>query len=177
MYDYQPPRKNAKAKILCLLLFAASAVAFVGSVFVPAYPIILQSIGIFLLVPCIQILGRYVVLRYLYRVRPYEDGSADLEVYTYRGGDRMQLVCRVALSEITATAPLTSENKKPPHGLRRYNYCPDIGPADALVLSVTNGDGDCQILLTPDEMMRAMLENACPPQTAVKDRPQEGEEQ
>lgn len=160
MYDYKPPRRNATAKILCLLLFAASAVAFVGSAFVPAYPIILQSLGLLLLVPFIQIFGRYLVLRYLYRVRPYEDGSADLEIYTYRGGDRMQLVCRVALSEITAAVPLTRENKKPPHGVRRYNYCPDIGPTGALVLSVTNGDGDCEILLSPDEHMTALLQNA-----------------
>ena len=152
-------RKNATAKILCALLFAAAAVAFVGSAFLPAYPAILQSVGLLLLVPFIQIFGRYVVLRHLYRVRPYEDGSADLEVYVYRGGDRMQLVCRVAFSEIVATAPLTKANKKPPHGIRRYNYCPDIGPVDAMVLSVTNGDGNCEILLTPDETLRAMLEN------------------
>ena len=176
MYDYKPPRKNAAAKILCTSLFAAAAAAFVGSAFVPAYPFILQVIGLFLLVPFIQILGRYVVLRYLYRIRPYEDGSADLEVYTYRGGDRMQLVCRVALSEITAAAPLTKENKKPPHGLRRYNYCPDIGPVGALVLSVTNGDGDCEILFSPDETMANMLQNACPRQTAAQDQKQGDDE-
>ena len=170
MYDCKPARKNPTAKILCLFLFAAAAVAFVGSAFVPAYPFVLQAVGLFLLVPFIQIFARYIVLRYLYRVRSYEDGSADLEVYTYRGGDRMQLVCRVSLSEITAAAPLTKENKKPPHGLRRYNYCPDIGPVGALVLSVTNGDGDCEILLTPDETMKDMLQNACPRQTAAQDQ-------
>lgn len=169
MYDYIPPRKNANAKIICLLLFAASAVAFVGSAFVKAYPIILQSIGLVLLVPCIQILGRYVVLRHLYRIRTYEDGTADLEIYTYRGGDRMQLVCRVALFEITAVTPLTKANKRPPRGVHRYNYCPDIAPADALVLSVTNGDGDCEILLSPDEAMRDMLTNACPRQETIKE--------
>ncbi len=169
MYDCKPARKNATAKVLCVLLFMAAATAFAGSAFVPAYPFILQAVGLFLLVPFIQILARYVVLRYLYRVHPYEDGSADLEVYTYRGGDRMQLVCRVALSEITAAVPLTKENKKPPHGLRRYNYCPDIGPVGALVLSVTNGDGDCEILLTPDETMKDMLQNACPRQETIKE--------
>ena len=169
MYEYKPPRQNATAKILCALLFAAAAVAFVGSAFVPAYPVILQSVGLLLLIPFIQIFGRYLVLRHLYRVRPYEDGNADLEVYVYRGGDRMQLVCRIAFSEIVATAPLTKANKKPPHGIRRYNYCPDIGPVGALVLSVRNGDGDCEILLTPDDTLRAMLENACPRQTAIQE--------
>ena len=38
---------------------------------------------------------------------------------------------------------LSEENKKPPQNLRRYNYCPDIRPQNALVLSITNRDGDC----------------------------------
>ena len=163
MYEYRPPHRNARAKVICAALFAAAAVAFAGSALVPLYPVILQCLGLALLVPFIQVLGRFVVLQYLYRVRPYEDGSADLEVYTYRGGNRMQLVCRVAFSEIRRVTPLTGQNKKPPHGLRRYNYSPDIAPVGAIVLSVTNGDGDSEILLVPDEMLRAMLENAAPP--------------
>ena len=160
MYDYRPPRQNATARIAVLCLLAASAVAFFGSVHVPKYPSILQALGIALFIPIIQLTTRYLFTSYLYRVHPYEDGSTDLEIYAYRGGARMQLVCRIGLSEITAAAPLSDANKKPPHRKRRYNYCMDIGPADALVLSVTNADGDCELLLCPDATLRELLTNA-----------------
>ena len=158
MYDYQPPRQNAIARLLTVLLFALSAACFVLSSFLPTLAVIPQAIGLALLVPAIQIVTRYVVTRYLYRICPYEDGNTDLDIYAYRGGARMQLVCRVGLEEITAAKPLSGENAKPPHGTRRYNYCPDIRPQNALVLSITNRDGDCEIVFCPDERMAALLE-------------------
>ena len=160
MYDYKPTRTNATAKIAALLFLAAAVIAFVGSGMVPKYPSILQCIGLCMLVPVIQITARYLILQYLYRLREREGGGADLEIYTYRGGARMQLVCRVGLSEITATAPLTAENCRAPKGIRRYNYHPDMKPASGLVLSITNGDGDCEILLSPDAYLREVLEGA-----------------
>ncbi len=157
MYDYKPTRTNAKAKIAVLICLAASAIAFVGGGTVPKYPSILQCIGLCLLVPVIQITARYLILQYLYRLRQQDDGSVDLDIYTYRGGARMQLVCRVGLSEITAVAPLTAANKRSPHGVRRYNYHPDLKPTAGLVLSITNGDGDCEILLAPDAHLTEVL--------------------
>ena len=160
MYDHRPIRTNANAKIAVLVCLAAAVIAFVGGSTVPKYPAILQCIGLCLLVPVIQITARYLILQYLYRLRTYDDGSADLEIYTYRGGARMQLVCRVGLAEITAAVPLTSENCRAPKGMRRYNYHPDLKPAEGLVLSITNGDGDCEILLAPDAYLREVLERA-----------------
>ena len=158
MYDHQPSRQNTIARMLTVALIALSAASFAASAFVPTLAVIPQAVGLALLVPAIQIITRYVVTRYLYRLRPYEDGNTDLEIYTYRGGTRMQLVCRVGLEEITAAAPLSAENAKPPHGVRRYNYCPDMRPAHALVLSITNGDGDCEIIFCPDEKLTALLQ-------------------
>lgn len=158
MYDYQPPRQNAIARLLTVTLIALAAASFVISAFVPTLAVIPQAVGLALLVPAIQIVTRYVVIRYLYRLCPYEDGNTDLEIYAYRGGARMQLVCRIGLEEITAAKPLSSENAKPPHGLRRYNYCPDMRPAHALVLSITNRDGDCEVILCPDEKMTELLQ-------------------
>ena len=157
MYDYQPHRQNAIAALLALALLALAAVSFVVAALVPAFATIPQAVGLLLLVPMIQIVTRYLVTRYLYRIRPYEDGNVDLEVYAYRGGARMQLICRVGLEEITATAPLTAANRKPPEGIRRYNYARDIRPKEALVLSITNEDGDCQILLCPDARLTEIL--------------------
>ena len=160
MYEYKPQRTNNTAKLAALLCFAITVIAFVGAAMVPKYPSILQCVGLCFLIPVIQITARYLILQYLYRVREREDGGVDLEIFAYRGGARMQLVCRVGLSEITAAAPLSGANKKAPHGIRRYNYHPDMGPQNGLVLSVTNGDGDCEILLSPDEGLSDILTRA-----------------
>ena len=157
MYEYKPARSNATAKLAVLLCLAATAAAFVTSAQVPKYPSILQALGLCFLVPAIQITARYLILQYLYRVKQNEDGGVDLEVLTDRWGARMQLVCRVGLSEITAAAPLATANKKAPRGIRRYNYHPDMKPQGGLVLSITNGDGDCEILLSPDEGLCEIL--------------------
>ena len=157
MYDYRPPRSNYNAHLVVLWLFLLSAASFISSAFVPKFPALLQSLGLLLLVPAIQLIARYMAVSYLYRLHTLEDGTTDLEVFSYRGGDKMQLVCRVGLYEITGTAALGKENRRAPKGVHRYNYSPDLSPKDALVLSVTNGDGDCEILLCPDEKLQEIL--------------------
>ena len=160
MYDYRPPRRNVLARLLVLGLSLLAIIFFVISAQLPALAVLFQTLALILLLPIIQLITRYIVLRHLYRLRSYESGEADLEIYTYRGGDRMQLVCRVGLEEITAVTPLGNANRRPAKGMRRYNYSPDIRPAEATVLSVTNGDGDCEILLCPNEKMLEILQAA-----------------
>ena len=157
MYECRPSRKSNRAKLLAAALLLLAVTAFAASSLVPQYPSILQCVGLILLIPLIQITARYLVLQYLYRVRMREDGVLDLEVFTYRGGARMQLVCRVGLDELTAVKVLCADNAKPTHGIRRYNYHPDMAPREGLVLSVANGDGTCEILLALDERLFAIL--------------------
>lgn len=157
MYDYQPPHKNNTAKKVLLCLFAATVAAFVGAALVPRYPVVLQSLGLCFCIPIIQITVRFVLTRYLYRLREREDGGIDLEIYIYRGGKNMQLVCRVGLDEVTAAVPLGGQNRKPPEGIKRYHYCPDMAPSEGLVVSLTNGDGDFELLLAPDEYLTQLL--------------------
>lgn len=157
MYQFKPTRKNARARVLVLSLFAAAAACFVLASQLERLSVIPQSVGLVLLLPAIQLLSRFVVTQYLYRITPREGHAPDLEIFAYRGGSKMQLVCRVGLDEITALADLTDENRKPPRAVRRHNYCVDLAPPDAVVLSIKNGDGECELLLTPDATMRAML--------------------
>ena len=166
MYEYRPPRRNHKAHIMVLLLLLLAGCFFAVSGIVPRYPAIPQTLGLFLLVPVVQLVARYMAVQYLYRLHEMEDGSTDLEVFSYRGGAQMQLICRVALFEITATAPLTPETRRPKKGLKRYGFSPDLAPERGLVLSVTNEDGDCEILLCPDEAMERILTAA--PAEAVR---------
>ena len=160
MYEYRPPRKNITARLLVLGLLLLAVAFFILSAQLPQLSLPFQALGILLLLPIIQLVTRYLVLRHLYRIVPYESGEVDLEVYTYRGGDRMQLVCRVGLEEITAIAPLSAANRRAPRGMRRYNYAPDLRPQEATVLSITNGDGDCEVLLCPDERILHVLQSA-----------------
>ena len=173
IYEYKPSRGNGKARIATVLLLLAALIALVGSALVPSYPFILQCVGLCLLIPVIQITARYLVVRYLYRLREREDGTVDFEVFSYRGGARMQLVCRVALAEIKAARPLDAENRAAPHGLRRYTYHPDMLPDTGLVLSVTNYEGDCEILLAPDAYMTDVFARAAEQAAAGTEEAQE----
>ena len=160
IYEYRPPRGNGKARTATALLLLAALIAFAGSALVPIYPLILQCVGLCLLIPVIQITARYLVVQYLYRLRERADGTVDFEVFSYRGGARMQLVCRVSLAEIRATAPLDGTNRAPAGNLRRYTYPPDMRPDAGLVLSVTNYEGDCEILISPDQYLTDVLTRA-----------------
>lgn len=160
MYEYRPPRQNVIARVLVLGLLLLAIAFFILSAQLPQLAVPFQALGLLLLLPIIQIVTRYLATRYLYRLVPYESGEVDFEVYAYRGGSRMQLVCRVGLDEITATAPLSDANRRAPRGMRRYNYAPDIRPQSAVVLSITNGDGDCEVLISPDERIFAALQSA-----------------
>lgn len=157
MYEYRPQKGNNTAGKVVFCLFLAAAVCLIGSALVPRYPVILQALGVCLFIPIIQITVRFLLSRYLYRLCTTEDGRTDFEVYLYRGGKQMQLVCRVGLDEITAARELTAENSTPPKGIRRYHYHPDKSPSKGLVLSVTNGDGDCEVLISPDEYLTAVF--------------------
>lgn len=159
-YECRPPRGNYYAHLFVMLFFLLSGGCFATSGFIRELAVLWQSLGILLLFPAIRLIGKYMAAQYLYRVRTLEDGSVDLDVFLYRGGAKMQLVCRVGLDEITAVTPLTRENRRAPKGLRRYTYCADLAPARALVLSVTNADGECEVLLSHDEALATILSSA-----------------
>lgn len=160
MYEYRPARQNVIARVLILGLLLLAVAFFILSAQLPQLAVPFQALGLVLLLPIIQLVTRYLVTRYLYRLVPYESGEVDFEVYSWRGGDRMQLVCRVGLEEITAVTPLSATNRRAPRGMRRYNYAPDMRPTAATVLSITNGDGACEVLICPDEKMLHAFQNA-----------------
>ena len=156
-YEYKPKRQNYKANgvVFALVLLAIACLIVAG--FVPTYGVLVQSLAIILFVPAIYMTGKYLITRYLYRVRTLEDGSVDLDVYAYRGGSKMQLVGRVGLNEITHVARRDKENRRPAKGMERYSYCADILPEDVMVVSITNEDGDCEIVLAYDDTLYRLL--------------------
>ncbi len=156
-YDYRPNRQNYTAHSLVMLLFLFSGISFGLSGFFPTVSVPCQILGLGLLLPAIQLIARYMAASYLYRLHTYEDGRTDLEIFSYRGGDKMQMVCCVGLSEITASVPLAKENARAPKGVKRYAYAQDLCPQRALVLSISNADGECEVLFCPDEYITRVI--------------------
>ena len=159
-YDYRPIRQNYTAHALTVMLFLLSGVSFGFSTVLPPHSIPWQVLGLSLLLPAIQLIARYMASRYLYRLHTYEDGRTDLEIFLYRGGDKMQMICCVGLDEITAAAPLSRENARAAKGIKRYNYAQDLRPREALVLSLSNADGVCEVLFCPDEYIARVIADA-----------------
>lgn len=156
-YEYKPKRQNYRAHGAVLALAILAIACLVGAGFMPAYGVLVQSLAIILFVPAIYLTGKYLITRYLYRVRTLEDGSVDLDISAYRGGTKMQLVGRVGLCEITRVARLDAGNRRAAKGMERYTYCADISPDDAMVVSITNEDGDCELLLAYNDTLYRLL--------------------
>ncbi len=162
-YECKPKRRNRKAHGTVLALVLAAVALLVGAGFIPAYGVLVQTLAILLFVPAIYLAGKYLIMQYLYRVHMLEDGSVDLDIYLYRGGTKMQLVGRMGLVEITNVALLAKENRRPAKGMKRYSYCMDMAPDKAIVLSISNEDGECEVLLSYDETLAQLLRDATAP--------------
>ena len=159
-YDCRPIRQNYTAHAIVVLLFVFSGVSFALSGFMPPSGVLWQMLGLVLLLPAIQLIARYMASRYLYRLHVYEDGRADLEIFLYRGGDKMQMVCCVSLADITAAAPLCANNARAPKGVKRQDYAPDLHPLRALVLSVSHAESVYEVLFCPDEYLTRVINDA-----------------
>lgn len=162
-YECKPKRRNHKAHGAVLALVLTAVGCLIAAGFIPTYGVLVQTLAILLFVPAIYIAGKYLIMQYLYRLHTLEDGSVDLDVYLYRSGTKMQLVGRMGMGEITNVSPLTKENRRPANGLKRYSYCMDMSPDKAIVLSISNEDGECEVLLSYDETLEQMLRHATTP--------------
>ncbi len=161
-YDCRPARQNYGAHLVTLALLSCAGASFALAGLM-GYAVLFQVLGLVFVLPAVQLIARYMASRYLYRLQVYEDGQAELAIYVWRGGAKMQLVCCVGMSEITAIAPLAKQNARPPKGKRRYNYAQDLRPREATVLSLSNRDGECEVLFCPDEgLLRLLLERTAP---------------
>ena len=86
MYDYIPVRKGILARLLALFLFLLSVALLILSMQLGKAAPFVQSAALLLLLPTVQIVTRFIIMRYLYRIAPYESGEVDFEIYSYRGG-------------------------------------------------------------------------------------------
>ncbi len=149
---YQPT-KDKKAKRLSLLFILTGIVLTALSSILP-YRGIFQLIAVALVIIGVQLLVRYVLTDFLYRIEDREDGTSDFVVFKKQGKNDVK-VCHVSLSNTLEVYRRT--DKKPPCDTR-FNYAQNL--TDALtVLYHKDGEKRIEILIEPNEaFLNALME-------------------
>ncbi len=140
MKQYIPAAKTNRAKKLATAIFAASLVLFaVSGIKVIPYRSILQLFSFALMTAAIMVCVRYLFRSYCYRVEEANNGYEFVVLELSKAG--AQTVCRLSMDALLSVEPetkeLTREIKKQ-KGLKIYNYCVDVAPRDALLLTFSD---------------------------------------
>lgn len=157
MYQYQPKRENKIASVL-LLAVAILSVAMVGiSVSVSSFAGIFQFVAVLLLAAEVALFVRYFRKTYVYRIQYFgtESDVPDLVVSEVSGKDNV-IVCRLSLNDLEGMKT-RSERKKVRAG-KRYNYCVDIAPKNAVYLEFTDSGMPVTVIISPDDEMISVFE-------------------
>jgi hypothetical protein len=158
MYEYIPEGKRSGMKRLCFGLFASAILLFFASGFEGIlYPAVMQTVSVMIIAVTLMLMGRYLLRHYLYRVADDGEGM-DLRVDELSRRGRVT-VCRLALSGLVAADPW-GEEIQPPRGVKIYNYCVEIKPADSWLLEFEDGEGRIYIRLSPDERLKEIFRSA-----------------
>ena len=137
MKQYIPAAKNNRAKKTATAIFAASLVLFaVSGIKAIPYHSVLQLVSFALMTAAIMVCVRYLFRSYCYRVEVCDDGYEFVVLELSKSG--AQTVCRLSMGALLSAERFTRElaaEKKAQKGLKIYNYCVDIAPTDALLLT------------------------------------------
>ena len=160
-YSNVPQPQNRIASVASAVTFAVALIGLYGSQLMPAFPALLQLIGLFALVASIYMLVR-AQTRYIYAVEP--DGTeADEDdlVIARRQGKRRTVVCRLAMKDIREIDMATPENKKELaqkyHGDNVHNYCAELMPARSVYLRFADSAPGTMLSATEDEITPASV--------------------
>lgn len=157
MYQYQPKRENKIASIL-LLVFALVSVFMIGmSALMRSFTGIFQTAAVLSLAIEVALFVRYFRKTYVYRIQYFgtEDDAPDLIVSEVSGKDNV-IVCRLSLGELDGIK--TRSDRKKVRAGKKYNYCVDIAPKNAVYLEFTDSGMPVTVILSPDEKMISVFE-------------------
>ncbi len=144
MYQYEPKSKKVREKTILLILLLIAVAAF-ASANIPGilFPSLLQLFAVFALVGVVMIVSRCLLRRFVYQVGPREDapeGTPYDLVITEIYGNRREVVCRIALTDIREITRITRENRKEISAItkrkRVYHYTEELFPEDYRMLTV-----------------------------------------
>ena len=137
MKQYIPTPQNGRAKKIATTLFAASMLLFaVSGIRALPYRSVAQLFSFALITAAIMVCVRYLFRSYCYRIEPCEDGHELVILELSKRGTTT--VCRLSMAALLSVEPWSDElgkQKRTQKNLRIYNYCVDVSPTDAVLLS------------------------------------------
>ena len=166
MKQYIPSPDTRRARRVATALFAASMALFaVSGVRALPYRSVAQLFSFALMTAAILVCVRYLFRSYCYRVEDSEDGPELAVIEQSRKGS--VTVCRLSMAALLSVEPWTPElatQKRAQKNIKIYNYCVDVRPADAYLLSFadsTYSPSDTPICLKIqcDDTFRTTLES------------------
>lgn len=168
MYEFIPPKNNKKAPRLVLLFLIGALILFMLTSVMQQLTgrWVIQLVGVALLAAAIYILTRYIGKTFVYAVTEGEGGKKDFTVSELqRKGGRLT-VCRISIGGITEavwvrrsdSAKMQEIKKKIAAGkYKKFNYCPEVAPAESCFLFVEECGEKFAIRICPDETLSALL--------------------
>ena len=165
MNQYIPTPQNQRAKRIATALFAAAMLLFaLSGIRALPYRSVPQLLSFALLTAAIAVCVRYLYRGYCYRIDASEDGPELVVLEISKRGSTA--VCRLSMAALLALEPWSrklAEKKRTPKNLKIYNYCVDVNPTDAYLLTFADSTYSpsetpiCIIIQCNDEF-RALLE-------------------
>lgn len=164
MYEYAPKPKRTKEKWILVLSLLFGSVSFAFSLFEwMLYPVLCQLAAVAFFTVSVVMLSRYLLRDYIYRVEPRgwdEEGPLDLTV-TEIYGKRRTVVCRIALSDIREAIRITDGNREElsqkRKGARSFVYTPEMGDANAILVTAADGDDLYFVKICADEELLSAI--------------------
>ena len=140
MKQYIPSPKNQRAKRIATALFAASLVLFaVSGIRALPYRSVVQLLSFALMTAAISVCARYLFRSYCYRIEPCADGFEFVVLERSKRGETT--VCRLSMAALLSVEPWPrekSKEKRAQKNIKIYNYCVDVAPTDAYLLSFSD---------------------------------------
>ena len=165
MNQYIPTPQNQRAKRIATALFSASMLLFaLSGIRALPYRSVPQLLSFALLTAAIAVCVRYLYRGYCYRIEASEDGAELVVLELSKRGSTA--VCRLSMTALLTIEPRTRERspkKRPPKNLKIYNYCIDVNPTDAYLLTFADStyspsETPICILIQCNDEFRALLE-------------------
>ncbi len=137
MKQYIPIPQNNVAKKTATAMFVGALIIFAISGWrALPYRSALQMLSFALMTAAIMVSVRYLFRSYCYRVEACDDGYEFVVLELSK--NLSHTVCRLSMSALLSIEPWTKDlekEKKKEKRLKIYNYCVDIAPSDALLLT------------------------------------------
>ena len=164
MYEYRVKRRNKTAAVTVALASAAAAICFASGVLLSQIRSVTEVLGLLFSAFAILVAGRYLLRDHVYAVRESEETGTTLTVFELQGR-RSTVVCRIALSDVSALLVETPDNRRALRPrvkeTKRYDYCADLCPSRSTYLFFEDGDRTHSVRLEPDERLEGLLLALC----------------